>query len=217
VCCSLKDLKLIKTSDGSHTIAIPSMADHPKICNYLDIPLQHGSNKMLRLMRRGITREKTERLIATLRDKIPDIAIRTTMITGHPGETEEDFKEMTDFILNTKFDRLGVFTYSHEENTHAYQMKDDVPESVKLERSNIVMEIQERISNQLNQQKVGKTLKVLIDRKEGAYFVGRTEYDSPEVDNEVLIEASKGYLRIGDYCNILITSAEDFDLYGAPA
>jgi len=196
---------------------LDTMAHHPKICNYLDIPLQHGSNKMLRLMRRGITREKTERLIATLRDKIPDIAIRTTMITGHPGETEQDFQEMTDFILNTKFDRLGVFTYSHEENTHAYQMKDDVPESVKLERSNIVMEIQERISNQLNQQKVGKTLKVLIDRKEGAYFVGRTEYDSPEVDNEVLIEASKGYLRIGDYCNILITSAEDFDLYGAPA
>ncbi|MCZ6521973.1 MAG: 30S ribosomal protein S12 methylthiotransferase RimO [Bacteroidetes bacterium] len=196
---------------------LDTMAYHPKICNYLDIPLQHGSNKMLRLMRRGITREKTERLIATLRDKIPDIAIRTTMIIGHPGETEQDFQEMTDFILNTKFDRLGVFTYSHEENTHAYQMKDDVPESVKLERSNIVMEIQERISNQLNQQKVGKTLKVLIDRKEGAYFVGRTEYDSPEVDNEVLIEASKGYLRIGDYCNILITSAEDFDLYGAPA
>ena len=196
---------------------LDTMAHHPKICNYLDIPLQHGSSKMLRLMRRGITRDKTERLIATLRDKIPDIAIRTTMITGHPGETEEDFQEMADFILNTKFDRLGVFTYSHEENTHAYQMKDDVPESVKLERSNIVMEIQERISNQLNQQKVGKTLKVLIDRKEGAYFVGRTEYDSPEVDNEVLIEASKGYLRIGDYCNILITSAEDFDLYGAPA
>jgi len=193
------------------------MAHHPKICNYLDIPLQHGSNKMLRLMRRGITREKTEKLIATLRDKIPDIAIRTTMITGHPGETEEDFQEMTDFILNTKFDRLGVFTYSHEENTHAYQMKDDVPESVKLERSNAVMEIQERISNQLNQQKIGKILKVLIDRKEGAYFVGRTEYDSPEVDNEVLIEASKGYLRIGDFCNISITSAEDFDLYGVPA
>ncbi|MCZ6694720.1 MAG: 30S ribosomal protein S12 methylthiotransferase RimO [Bacteroidetes bacterium] len=196
---------------------LDTMAYHPKICNYLDIPLQHGSNKMLRLMRRGITREKTERLIATLRDKIPDIAIRTTMIIGHPGETEQDFQEMTDFILNTKFDRLGVFTYSHEENTHAYQMKDDVPESVKLERSNIVMEIQERISNQLNQQKIGKTLKVLIDRKEGAYFVGRTEYDSPEVDNEVLIEASKGYLRIGDFCNVLITSAEDFDLYGAPA
>ena len=196
---------------------LDTMAHHPKICNYLDIPLQHGSNKMLRLMRRGITRDKTERLITTLRDKIPDIAIRTTMIIGHPGETEQDFQEMTDFILNTKFDRLGVFTYSHEENTHAYQMKDDVPESVKLERSNIVMEIQERISNQLNQQKIGKTLKVLIDRKEGAYFVGRTEYDSPEVDNEVLIEASKGYLRIGDYCNILITSAEDFDLYGAPA
>lgn len=193
------------------------MAHHPKICNYLDIPLQHGSNKMLRLMRRGITREKTEKLIATLRDKIPDIAIRTTMIIGHPGETEEDFQEMTDFILNTKFDRLGVFTYSHEENTHAYQMKDDVPESVKLERSNAVMEIQERISNQLNQQKIGKILKVLIDRKEGAYFVGRTEYDSPEVDNEVLIEASKGYLRIGDFCNISITSAEDFDLYGVPA
>jgi len=139
------------------------------------------------------------------------------MIIGHPGETEQDFQEMTDFILNTKFDRLGVFTYSHEENTHAYQMKDDVPESVKLERSNAVMEIQERISNQLNQQKIGKILKVLIDRKEGAYFVGRTEYDSPEVDNEVLIEASKGYLRIGDFCNISITSAEDFDLYGVPA
>jgi len=196
---------------------LDTMAQHPKICNYLDIPLQHGSNKMLRLMRRGITREKTDKLIATLRDKIPEIAIRTTMIAGHPGETDEDFQEMTDFILNTKFDRLGVFTYSHEENTHAYHMKDDVPESVKLERSNTVMEIQERISNQLNQQKIGKTLKVLIDRKEGAYFVGRTEYDSPEVDNEVLIEASKGYLRIGDFCNVLITSAEDFDLFGAPA
>ena len=196
---------------------LDTMAQHPKICNYLDIPLQHGSNKMLRLMRRGITREKTDKLIATLRDKIPDIAIRTTMIAGHPGETDEDFKEMTDFILNTKFDRLGVFTYSHEEDTHAFHMKDDVPESVKLERSNTVMELQERISNQLNQQKIGKTLKVLIDRKEGAYFVGRTEYDSPEVDNEVLIDASKGYLRIGDFCNILITAAEDFDLYGVPA
>ena len=193
------------------------MAKKSNICNYLDIPLQHGANNVLKLMRRGTTREKTERLLDTIREKVPGIAIRTTMIAGHPGETEADFREMTDFIEKSKFERLGIFTYSHEEQTHAYQMDDNIPEEVKQERADIVMEIQEGISHEINQQKVGKTFKVLIDRKEGGHFVGRTEHDSPEVDNEVLIDAEKHYLRVGDFANIKINSATSFDLHGEPA
>ncbi|MCU0398829.1 MAG: 30S ribosomal protein S12 methylthiotransferase RimO [Cyclobacteriaceae bacterium] len=190
------------------------MAERSNICKYLDIPLQHGSTKMLQLMRRGTTREKTEELLETIRYKVPNIAIRTTLITGHPGETEEDFNDMLDFVEQSRFDRLGVFTYSHEENTHAYSMKDDVPDEVKQQRADDVMELQQGISLELNQQKVGKTFKVLIDRKEGSEFIGRTEFDSPEVDNEVILDASKNYLRMGDFVQVKITSATEFDLFG---
>jgi ribosomal protein S12 methylthiotransferase len=190
------------------------MAERTNICKYLDIPLQHGSTKMLQLMRRGTTREKTEELLQTIRANVPNIAIRTTLITGHPGETEEDFNDMLDFVEQSRFDRLGVFTYSHEENTHAYSMKDDVPNDVKQQRADEVMELQQGISLELNQQKVGKILKVLIDRKEGCEFIGRTEFDSPEVDNEVILDASKNYLRMGDFVQVKITSATEFDLFG---
>lgn len=190
------------------------MADRPNICNYLDIPLQHGSNKILKLMRRGITRERTERLLHKIRQKIPGITIRTTLIAGHPGETEEDFQEMLDFVEDSRFERLGIFTYSHEEQTHSFSMKDDLPASVKQERADAIMELQEQISTEINQSKIGKVLKVLIDRKEGTNFIGRTEADSPEVDNEVLIDASTNYLRIGDFAQIKITDAREFDLIG---
>jgi len=192
------------------------MAKRDEICNYLDIPLQHGSSKMLTLMRRGTTREKTEALIKTMREKVPGITIRTTLIAGHPGETEEDFQEMCDFVQEMKFDRLGIFTYSHEENTHSYSYEDDVPDEVKQERANHVMQIQEQISYDLNQAKIGKTFKTLIDRKESGQFVGRTEFDSPEVDNEVIIDASKHYVRIGDFVDVKITDATEFDLHGEP-
>lgn len=192
------------------------MAERDNICNYLDIPLQHGSSKMLKLMRRGTTRQKTEALLNEMRERVPGIAIRTTLIAGHPGETQEDFEEMCDFVEQTRFDRLGIFTYSHEENTHAYSMEDDVPDDLKQERANIVMQIQEEISYEVNQEKVGKTFKVLIDRKEGGNFIGRTEHDSPEVDNEVIVDASKYYLRVGDFANIKINEATEFDLYGTP-
>lgn len=192
------------------------MAERSNICKYLDIPLQHGSTNMLQLMRRGITREKTEQLIYTLRDKVPGIAIRTTMIVGHPGETEKEFLDLTDFIEKSRFDRLGVFTYSHEENTHAHSLADEVPEEEKQRRMEEVMEIQQGISLELNQQKVGNTYKVLVDRREGGAFVGRTEFDSPEVDNEVMIESPENYLRIGDFVNVKITSATEFDLQGVP-
>lgn len=193
------------------------MAERPNICNYLDIPLQHGSTNMLKLMRRGTTREKTEALLAEMRSRVPDIAIRTTLIAGHPGETEEDFADMVDFVEKSRFDRLGIFTYSHEENTHSYSFTDDVPNEVKQERANHVMQIQEEISNEINQAKIGKTFKVLIDRKESGSFIGRTEHDSPEVDNEVYIDAKKHYLRVGDFAEIKITDATEFDLYGEPA
>lgn len=196
--------------------ALQVMAERDNICSYLDIPLQHGSSKVLKLMRRGTTREKTEALIKQIREQVPGIAIRTTLIAGHPGETEEDFQEMVQFVEDMRFDRLGVFTYSHEENTHAHSMEDDVPEEVKQERANHVMEVQEQISYEINQGKVGQTLKVLIDRKEGGNFIGRTEFDSPEVDNEVIIDAAKHYLRIGDFANIKIDDATEFDLYGSP-
>lgn len=193
------------------------MAERDNICNYIDIPLQHGSNRVLKLMRRGTTREKTEALIKNIREQVPGIAIRTTLIAGHPGEAEEDFQEMLQFVEEMRFDRLGVFTYSHEENTHAHSMEDDVSEEVKQERANHVMEVQEQISYEINQGRIGQTLKVLIDRKEGGNFIGRTEFDSPEVDNEVIVDASKHYLRIGDFVHIRIEDATEFDLYGVPA
>lgn len=193
------------------------MREHPNICNYLDIPLQHGSTSLLKKMRRGTTREKQEELIHTIREKVPGIALRTTLIAGHPGETEEDFQEMADFVERMRFERLGIFTYSHEENTHAHSMADDVPEEEKQARANEIMELQEAISLEINQQKVGQTLKVLIDRKESGNFIGRTEFDSPEVDNEVLVDASIHYLRVGDFAQIKITEATEFDLYGEPA
>lgn len=192
------------------------MAEKKNICSYLDIPLQHGSSKMLKLMRRGTDRKKTTALIEKIRAEVPGIAIRTTMIVGHPGETEEDFNELMDFVAESRFDRLGVFAYSHEEDTHAGNMDDDIPEEVKNERVDTLMELQEGISLEINETKIGNTYKTLIDRKDGEYFVGRTEFDSPEVDNEVLISAKDHYLRVGDFANIKITSAEPFDLYGEP-
>lgn len=189
------------------------MAAKPNICNYLDMPLQSGSTEVLKRMRRGITREKTEDLINAIRDKVPNIALRTTLISGHPGETEEDFEETYQFVEKMRFDRLGVFTYSHEENTHSHTFEDDIPEEVKQERADEIMALQQEISLELNQAKIGNTYKVLFDRKEGGYFIGRTEFDSPEVDNEVLIPASQ-YVRLGDFANVKITSAQEFDLYG---
>jgi ribosomal protein S12 methylthiotransferase len=190
------------------------MKDSPKICNYLDMPLQHGSTKMLKAMRRGITREKTEELISTIRHKVPGIALRTTLIAGYPGETDADFQEMYDWVERSKFDRLGIFTYSHEENTHAYNFKDDVPVKIKKDRADLIMDLQSGISYDLNQMKVDKTLKVLFDRVEGDYFVGRSEFDSPEVDNEVLLKKANNYVRIGDFEAIRITSADHYDIYG---
>jgi ribosomal protein S12 methylthiotransferase len=190
------------------------MAQYPNICKYLDMPLQSGSTEILKAMRRGITREKTEDLIKQIRDKVPNIALRTTLIVGHPGETEAHFDETLRFVEDSRFDRLGVFTYSHEEQTHSFTMPDDVPQEIKEERAADLMEMQQGISWELNQQKVGQTYKVLFDRMEGGYFVGRTEFDSPEVDNEVLVSAKDTYVRQGDFANIKITSAEEFDLYG---
>lgn len=190
------------------------MAQRPNICKYLDIPLQHGSSDVLKIMRRGTTREKQEDLIHHIREKVPGIAIRTTMIAGHPGEGEREFQEMVDFVQRMKFERLGVFTYSHEEDTHAYQMEDALPEEEKQARANYLMELQEGISFDLNQEKIGRTFKVLIDKKENGHFVGRTEFDSVEVDNEVLVDASKYYCRIGDFVHVKVTDATEFDLYG---
>jgi ribosomal protein S12 methylthiotransferase len=190
------------------------MNERENICKYLDMPLQHISDSMLKSMRRGITKQKTIDLVNAIRDKVPNIAMRTTLITGYPGETEQDFAEMAEWVEETRFDRLGCFTYSHEEKTHAYELEDDVPENVKQERADAIMEIQQGISYEKNQEKIGNTYKVLIDKKENGYFVGRTEYDSPEVDNEVLIDASQYYATIGSFVNVKIDSAEDFDLYG---
>ena len=192
------------------------MKTEPKICNYLDIPLQHISDKILTSMKRGTTQEKTTKLLKKFREAVPEMAIRTTLIVGYPGETEEDFQKLKDFVKAMRFDRLGCFTYSHEENTTAYDLADDVPEEVKLQRANEIMELQSQISWELNQEKVGKTFRCLIDRKEGNYFVGRTEYDSPDVDNEVLIDAKKHYVKIGDFTDVKITEAADYDLYGEP-
>jgi ribosomal protein S12 methylthiotransferase len=192
------------------------MRDRPNICKYLDIPLQHGSTKVLQLMRRGITRERTEELLQTIRDKVPGIAIRTTMIAGHPGETEDDFAEMMTFIERARFERLGIFQYSHEENTHSFSMPDDISHETKQQRADTIMELQQGISLELNQQRIGRTLKVLVDRKEGQDYVGRSEYDSPEVDNEVIIKSPGNYLRAGDFVNVKITAASEFDLTGKP-
>ena len=190
------------------------MKNEKKICNYLDIPLQHGSTKVLKAMRRGTTREKTTQLIHDIRSIIPNIAIRTTLIAGYPGESKEDFQEMYDWVEEMKFDRLGVFTYSHEENTHAHLSEDDVPQKTKKERADLIMELQSGVSYELNQQKIGKEFKVLIDRVEDKYFIGRSEFDSPEVDNEVLIEKNKDtYCRIGDFVNVKVFKADHFDLY----
>ncbi len=190
------------------------MNREPKICNYLDIPLQHISDTVLKSMRRGTNKEKTTKLIHQFREAVPNMTIRTTLIVGYPGETEENFQELKQWVQDMRFERLGCFTYSHEENTHAYSLEDDVPEDVKMDRANQIMEIQSQISWELNQQKIGETFKVVIDRKEGNYFVGRTEFDSPDVDNEVLIDASKTYLKTGEFATVKIIEAEDFDLYG---
>jgi len=190
------------------------MNERENICNYLDMPLQHISDNMLKSMRRGTTKQKTIDLVNAIRDKVPNIAMRTTLITGYPGETQQDFEEMQQWVEETRFDRLGCFTYSHEENTHAYSLVDDVPEEVKQERADVIMELQQGISYEKNQEKVGETYKVLIDKKDGGYFLGRTEFDSPEVDNEVLIDAKKHYATVGSFVNVKIDSAEDFDLYG---
>lgn len=195
---------------------IEVMKEEPKICNYLDIPLQHISDPILASMKRGTTQEKTTKLLKKFREAMPEMAIRTTLIVGYPGETQADFEALKSFVKEMRFDRLGCFTYSHEENTTAYQLEDDVPEEVKLTRANEIMEIQSQISWELNQQKVGKTFRCLIDRKEGNYFVGRTEYDSPDVDNEVLIDAKKHYVKIGDFVEVKIIDATDYDLYGEP-
>jgi ribosomal protein S12 methylthiotransferase len=193
---------------------LDTMRQSEKICNYLDMPLQHGSTKILQSMRRGITREKTEELVASIRDKVPGIALRTTLIAGYPGETEADFQEMYDWVERSRFDRLGIFTYSHEENTHAYSLIDDVPHDLKKERADLIMELQSGISYDLNQLKVGQNLKVLFDRVEGDFFIGRTAFDSPEVDNEVLIKKASEYVRLGDFSMVNIERADHYDLYG---
>ncbi|MCC7533788.1 MAG: 30S ribosomal protein S12 methylthiotransferase RimO [Bacteroidia bacterium] len=191
------------------------MQSKSNICKYIDIPLQHTSDNMLKAMRRGITSARTQEVVDKIREKVPEIAIRTTLIAGHPGETEKDFEDLCKFVEYNRFDRLGIFTYSHEEGTHSGTMIDDVPQEEKERRAAVVMDIQQRISSELNQKKVGKTFKVLFDRKDSGYYVGRTEFDSPEVDNEVLVDAKNNYIRIGDFAQVKITSAEDFDLYGS--
>ena len=219
-------LKALVTVDGIEWIrlhyAFPTgfpldvldvMKNEPKICNYLDIPLQHISDKILKSMRRGTTQAKTTKLLQQFREAVPNMAIRTTLIVGYPGETEEDFQTLKQWVEAMRFERLGCFTYSHEENTHAYNLVDDVPQEVKQARANDIMELQSQISWGLNQAKIGQTLRVVIDRIEGQYFVGRTEFDSPDVDNEVLIDASKVYLKTGEFATVTITEAADFDLY----
>ncbi len=186
--------------------------EEPKVCNYIDIPLQHIADPVLKSMRRGTTKAKTDALLAMMREKVPGITIRTTLIAGYPGETEEDHQVVLDWVREQRFDRLGVFAYSHEENTHAFNLEDDVPAEVKQQRVDEIMAIQMDISRELNEQKVGKEYRVLIDRKEGAHFVGRTEFDSPDVDNEVLVPAEDIYLKIGDFCTVKVVEAHDYDL-----
>lgn len=192
------------------------MKREPKICNYIDIPLQHISDSVLKSMRRGTTQEKTTNLLKEFRKAVPGITIRTTLIVGYPGETEQDFQILKDWVQEMRFERLGCFAYSHEENTHAYLLEDDVPFEVKQQRAAEIMDIQSQISWDLNQEKIGKTFKCIIDRKEGQHFVGRTEFDSPDVDNEVLIDAAKFYVKVGDFTNVKIIDATEFDLYGEP-
>ncbi len=193
---------------------LDAMNERSNICNYLDMPLQHISDPMLKSMRRGTTKQKQIDLVNAIRDKVPDIALRTTLICGYPGETAQDFQEMLEWVEETRFDRLGCFTYSHEEKTYAHSLVDDVPQEIKEERVEAIMEVQQGISYDINQSKVGQTYKVLVDRVDGDYFIGRTEFDSPEVDNEVLIPAVDSYARIGDFVHVKIDRAEDFDLYG---
>ena len=192
------------------------MKREPKVCNYLDIPLQHISDAILKSMRRGTTQAKTTKLLQDFRAAVPEMTIRTTLIVGYPGETEEDFQTLKSWVEAMRFERLGCFTYSHEENTHAYNLVDDVPEEVKQQRASEIMELQSQISWELNQEKVCKTLRCIIDRKEGKYFVGRSEFDSPDVDNEVLVDAAKHYLKVGEFVDLHIFEAADFDLYGEP-
>jgi ribosomal protein S12 methylthiotransferase len=190
--------------------------DNPKVCRYIDMPLQHISDPVLKSMKRGTTAEKTEQLIQEIRNKVPEIAIRTTLIAGYPGETEADFEALCRFVEETRFDRLGIFAYSHEENTSAFKLQDDVPAEVKQARASAIMDIQQEISLQANEAKVGQTFKVLFDKAEGGFFIGRTEFDSPDVDNEVLVSAADHYIRLGDFTDIRITKATDYDLYGEP-
>ncbi len=192
------------------------MKREPKVCNYLDIPLQHINTEILKSMKRGTTHEKTTALIYKFRKAVPDMGIRTTLIVGYPGETEEQFQELKDWVEEMRFERLGAFEYSHEENTGAYVLEDDVPADVKFRRVNEIMEVQGQISWELNQQKIGKTFKCLFDRKDGGYYYGRTEYDSPDVDNDVLVDATKHYIKLGEFIDVEIYEAGDFDLYGIP-
>ena len=192
------------------------IANEPKVCNYIDIPLQHIADPVLKSMRRGTTKAKTDELLRKFRASVPGMAIRTTLIVGYPGETEEDFEVLKNWVKETRFERLGCFTYSHEENTHAYQLEDDVPEEVKEQRASEIMEIQGQISWELNQRYVGGVYRCLVDRVEDGFFVARTEFDSPEVDNEVLVDAKKHYLRVGDFVDLKIVEAADFDLYAEP-
>lgn len=186
----------------------------PKICNYIDIPLQHINTDLLKAMKRGTSFEKTNALLDKFREKVPDMAIRTTLIVGFPGETDDIFEELKQWVRDQRFDRLGCFTYSHEENTTAFVLEDNIPDEIKQKRVEEIMEIQQQISWEKNQEKVGKVFKCIFDRKEGDYFVGRTEYDSPDVDNTVLVPAKDVYISIGDFANVRITSAEDYDLIG---
>lgn len=192
------------------------MKNESKVCNYLDIPLQHINSELLRSMKRGTTSEKTRKLLDQFRDKVPNMAVRTTLIVGYPGETEKQFEELKQFVKDSRFERMGCFAYSHEENTSAFDLVDDVPEGVKQKRVADLMEIQAQVSFELNQEKVGKVFKCIFDRKEGDHFIGRTEFDSPDVDNDVLVDATKHYIQIGQFIDIKITEATDFDLYGEP-
>lgn len=193
------------------------MRDEPKVCNYLDIPLQHINDDILKSMKRGTSHEKTTKLIHKFRDFVPDMNIRTTLIIGYPNETEAQFQELKKWVQEMRFERMGAFTYSHEEDTTAFKLEDNVPEDVKKRRLNELMEVQSQISFELNQKRVGKTYRCLFDKKEGDYFIGRTEFDSPDVDNEVLVDAREHYINIGKFIDITITEAGDFDLYGVPA
>ncbi|MFN0214254.1 MAG: 30S ribosomal protein S12 methylthiotransferase RimO [Saprospiraceae bacterium] len=190
------------------------MAERKEICNYLDIPLQHVADNVLNLMRRQITRAETEELLMKIREKVPGIALRTTFLVGHPGETDADFENLLGFVREQEFERVGVFQYSHEESTRAYELPDNIPAEVKAERAQRLMEVQQEISLRKNQAKIGQVLRTLFDRKEGKYYVGRTEADSPEVDNEVLVPIKNNYVRLGDFAPVRITAAEEFDLYG---